>query len=426
MATANDAHDVTAPAALRRLEPLVHVLAVGVIAVGVIAQFSGPSPIDVGQPADPSTAFDAAYLARARAYRYPLYAAAAAVVVLRLAVPAFFVFTGRGRAAAARLVERGGGQQRPARAAALVVTSLVVVTDLVLLPVEFWAGYVHDGRFGLRSQGLGGWLYDWAVLHLPVWLGVALATLLGYWIARRLPRVWAPVCGIGAGLVSGLLVFVSPFVLEPLLYRFTPLPQGPVRTEIERVLDRAGEDVDAILVADASRRSVRQNAYVSGFGASERVVLYDTLVEEREPAETAVILAHELAHKRNGDVVRYLLLSVAGGGIAAYLLWLLLRERTGLGLQRSPADPAAAAVVFLAVVVMTIVAMPVQAAISRRVEAVADGGSLEYTADPVTFAQMHRALARTNLSDPLPPALVTWYWGTHPPTMARLALARHW
>ncbi len=302
----------------------------------------------------------------------------------------------------------------------------MVATDVVLLPLEFWAGYIHDGRFGLRSQGLAGWTYDWLVLHVPVWLGVAAATAAAYCVARRWPRLWAPVGGIGVGLVTAVLVFVSPFVLEPLLYRFTPLPQGPVRTEVERVLARAAEDVSAILVADASRRSPRQNAYVSGFGASERVVLYDTLVGERPPDEVGMVLAHELAHKRNNDVVRFALLAMAGGGVAAYLVWAVVRYRTRRGAQPDEADPHAAAVVLLTVVLLAVVAMPVQSYFSRRVEAAADLGSLQFTNDPETFARMQVALARTNLSNPLPPTAVWWYWGTHPSTMARIGMARWW
>jgi STE24 endopeptidase len=307
-----------------------------------------------------------------------------------------------------------------------VVTAAVLTPDLLLLPLVFWAGYVHDGAYGLRTQGFGGWFYDWGVYHLPVWLGVGALTLVGYRTAVWWPRLWAPLAGIGAGLIAGLLAFVSPLVLEPLTFRFEPLPPGPVREVVEEVLAAAGEQVNAIVVADASRRSTRQNAYISGLGASERVVLYDTLIDQRPPDEIGVILAHELSHQRNADVARFVLLSVAGGVTSTYALWAVLRRRTAARRQSGPADPRAAGVVFAIVVLLTTAGMPVQSLVSRRAEAAADLGSLTFTDAPEVFARMQQGLARANITEPSPPRAVTWWWGSHPSPMARITMARWW
>lgn len=420
------APDTAAPAPpAPRWHAAVHAGAALLLLAGVAAQIVRPLAPAVGPPADPASVFDTAFLDRAAAYQRRLYLALAAALLLRIAVATAVALTPWGRAAVGRVVDLVG-ESRPARGAAAVVTLTVVATDLVILPLAWWAGYVHDGNFGLRTQGLGGWFYDWLVLHVPVWLGVAAATLVGYWIVRRAPRLWAPVAGAVAGLAAGIIVFASPVVLEPLSYRFTPLEPGAVRTEVQRVLAAAGEDVDAILVADASRRSTRQNAYISGFGASERVVLFDTLIQQRTPVEVGLVLAHELAHKRNADLVRLVLLSVAGGLAATYALRVVVTRRTAAGKQRSPADPRAAAVVLLAVILLNVAATPVQSLVSRRAEEAADLGSLELTDAPDVFADMQIGLARANLGEPLPPRIVTWWWGSHPPTVARLAMARWW
>jgi STE24 endopeptidase len=414
---------VTGPSARTRW--LVHGVA-AVLAVGGLAvQFAGPVAPAISPLPATQAGFDAAYLARAEAYRTPVYVALTVAALVRIALPAGVALTPAGRRLTGRIAARVG-DQRPARGAAAVVTTVVIGTDLALFPLVFWAGFVHDGAFGLRSQGLAGWLYDWFVVRAPVWLGVAALTLAGYWLARRVPDLWAPLGGVAAGLAAGLVIFVSPLVFEPLLYDFQPLEQGPVRAEVEQLLERAGEDVDGIDVADASRRSSRQNAYISGFGASERVVLYDTLLQERTPAEIGVVVAHELAHKRNADVLRYAALSVSGSILAAYAVAAVVRHRTRRGSQRSSDDPAGAAVVLLTAVVLSAIALPVQSALSRRAEAAADFGSLQYTDSPAVFAQMQRGLTESNLHEPRPPAAVTWYWGTHPPAVARLAMARWW
>lgn len=403
----------------------MHALALALLVAGIAAQIIRPLAPDLGPAAPASTAFDAAFLARAAAYRNPLYVVAAVGIVARIGVALVLALTPLGNRIVAAIVRRVG-EHRPARAAAAVITAAVIATDLILLPLVFWAGFVHDGAFGLRTQGLGGWFYDWAVYHVPVWFGVAALALVGFRLPVWWPRLWAPLAGIGAGLVAGVLAFVTPVVLEPLSYRFEPLQPGPVRTAVEEVLAASGERVDAIVVADASRRSTRQNAYISGLGASERVVLFDTLITAREPDEVGVVLAHEIAHKRNADVARMVALSVAGGVASTYILAAVVRRRTRTGKQRAPADPRAAGVVFLTVVLLSASGMPIQSFVSRRAEAAADLGSLEFTDAPDAFARMQRGLTQANLTPPSPPAPVMWWWGTHPSPMARLTMARWW
>ena len=404
---------------------LVHGAALVLLVVGVGAQLVRPLAPDLGPAAPPQTAFDATYLALAAAYRRPLYIAAFVELLARVGAAAALALTPWGRRVVAVIVARVG-DHRPARAATVVVTTAVVAIDLLLLPLVFWAGFVHDGNYGLRAQGLAGWLSDWSVYHVPVWLGVAALTLVGYRLPVWWPRLWAPVAGIGAGLVAGVLAFASPLVLEPLMYSFDPLPEGPVRAEVERVLVGAGEEVGAVVVADASRRSSRQNAYISGLGASERVVLYDTLVADRPPDEVGMILAHEIAHKHNGDIARFVGLSLAGGIVGSYVVAAVVGRRTAAGRQSGPADPRAAGVVALTVVLLSVASMPLQSYVSRRAEAAADLKSLAFTDAPDVFARMQRGLTEVNLSHPSPPAVVTWWWGTHPPTMARLTMARWW
>ncbi|HVM19787.1 MAG TPA: M48 family metalloprotease, partial [Egibacteraceae bacterium] len=389
------------------------------------AQVWRPLAPDVGPGAAPLTVFDPAFLAEAAAYRRPLYVAAAAAVAVRLGMLAAIALSPIGRRLVRRLVD-AVGPDRPATAAAAVATGAVVAADLAVLPLALWAGYVHDGIFGLRTQGLGGWAYDWLVAHGPVWLAVAVGTAVGYRVARRIPRSWAPVGGLAVGVLGGLVVFVSPVVLEPLTYRFTPLPDGPVRTEVERVLATADARVEAVVVADASRRTTRQNAYISGLATSRRVVLYDTLVDQRRPDEVGVVVAHELAHDRHGDLPRMVALTVAGAVLTAYVLRWSLSRRIAAGRQATVTDPRGAAIVVLIIVVLTTVSAPVQSVISRRAEAAADVGSLQLGGDPDAFRRMHVALTRANLSEPRPPRLVTWWWGSHPPTMQRLALADWW
>lgn len=398
-----------------------HLLAALLVVAGVVAQIARPLAPDLG-PLPPATDwFSQAELARAAAYRQPLYLVLLVALLIRVLVPVLVALTPMGRALIRRIVERVG-ERRQVRAATVSVLVVVIVTDLLVLPLAFWAGFVHEGEWGFRTQGLGGWAYDWFVAHLPVWLGVAVLAAGGYALARRFPRGWAPIAAIGATVATAGVVLLAPLVLEPLSYRMTPLEPGPLREEVERVVARSGERVEDIVVADASRRSTKSNAYVSGFGRTRRIVLFDTLIAQRTPTEVGVVLAHELGHHRNGDHWRGVLFSGAGAVILVYALWGLTAWRTRRGEQDGVADPKAAVVVLATVAVMIVVSIPVQTLVSRRAEAAADLAALEITDDPEAYLDMNLGLARSNLANPRAPRWATWLWGTHPPTLARLGM----
>jgi STE24 endopeptidase len=403
----------------------LHGLAATVVVVGVAAEVARPLAPALGTLPPAEAFFDDAYLARAAAYRGPVYAAGVAALVVRLAVVVAVAATPIGKRATDRIIAKVG-PGRPVRAATAVVTAIVIATDLLLLPLHFWVGFVHDGAYGLRAGGLGRWLTDWVATTSPVWLGVAALTAGAYALARRLPGAWPAVAGLAAAALTVALTFAAPLVLEPLQFTTTPLPPGPVRDEVEVVLERAGRADATVVVADAGRRTTRQNAYVSGLGTTRRIVLYDTLVDQRAPAEVGQVLAHELGHAANADLLRGGLFAAAGAVALAYLLAAVATVRTRRGRQQALADPRAAAVLLAVVVVANVATVPLQAAVSRRAEAAADLAALELTKDPVAFQRLQVGLTRSNLSSPQPPAWVTALWATHPSALARLAMGEQW
>ena len=412
-----------APAARRGLLVALWLVAGAVVVAGVAAQVWRPVAPDVGTPPDPQDVFDAAHLARVHAYQTPKRAVGLAALVLQVAVPLAAVGTARGRRAVDAVARRSGGDRRPALAAAAVGVAVVAATELVLLPLAWWSGFVHDGAYGLRTQGLAGWFADRALALAPVLLLTGAGLAAASWVVRRLPRLWPPVVGLGAAAVAAAVVALSPLVIEPLRFDFTPLPDGAVRDTVTALLDRADVEVDALLVADASRRTTRQNAYVSGLGGTRRVVLYDTLLAGRTPREVGAVFAHELAHDLHRDVARGTALGAAGTVVAAAVVAAVLRRLVARGRLRGEADPRGAAVVVAVVVVLATLTLPLQQAVSRRAEAAADATALRLSADPDAMADLVVGLARANLTDPAPPAWVRLLWSSHPAPVERLARA---
>ena len=392
------------------------------VIAGLWAQVARPVAAALPGVPSPTRWFDAEQLQRVRSYHSPRYVVAAGVLLVDLAVPLLAALTAPGRRAVAALVS-AVGQRRRALAAAAIALAIVVGTDLLTLPAAFWSGFVHEHSFGLSTQGAGGWLGDWLKRSAPRWLAAAFLAGAGYRLLRAAPRLWPLLAGLLAAVLSAIVVFASPLVLEPLRHSTAVLEEEPLRSEIEALAARSGIAAERVLVADASRRTTRENAYVSGLGQSRRVVLYDNLLESRPTEQVLMVVAHELGHERNADLARGTLTGSAGVVAACLLLGLVVRWRVATGRQPEPDDSRAAPVLVAVVVLLSVLSMPVQSALSRRAEAAADQVALDLNGSPETFIEMQRGLAISNLSDPAPPGWVRLVWATHPSTAERLARA---
>lgn len=396
---------------------------VTVLGAGVVAQVFRPLAPDLGAVPDPTRWFAPRLLDHIAAYRGPLRVAGVLAQVVDVAVPLAIAATAAGRGFVRRIVA-SVGPTRPVRAAVAVVIVVVTLTGLVQLPLGFWA-HRHAVAFGLSSQSVAGWMGDWAIARGVELLVVTVLALMGWAILHRWPRRWYLIAAPAGVVLVALSVLLSPLLIEPLLYDLRPLPPGETRRELEAVLAADGRSQAPLLVADASRRTTAQNAYVSGLWGTRRVVLYDTLLE-RPPEQVAQVLAHELAHERNHDLARGVLAGAAGWVVLCGVLAVWLRSAAAGGRSSTPDDPRGAGALVAVIAVVVTLATPVTAWSSRRAEAAADLGALELTADPATFCAMQRGLVARNLSDPAPPTWQRlWSW-SHPPAASRLALAEHW
>jgi STE24 endopeptidase len=236
--------------------------------------------------------------------------------------------------------------------------------------------------------------------------------------------MWFAWAGAGAAALTVVGSFLYPVLLEPVFNEFEPLPDGSLRNSVFELADKEGVAIDDVLVADASRRTTTLNAYVSGFGSTRRVVVYDNLVNDLPPSEARVVVAHELAHAKHSDVVLGTSLGALGAVLGVSLLALALdsrraRKRADVA---GAGDPAAVPLVLALAAVAMLVASPVQNAISRAIEVRADRDSLIATGESDTFVSMQRELALASLNDPTPPFWSHFWFGSHPTVLQRAGL----
>ncbi|MBV2156419.1 M48 family metalloprotease [Kitasatospora sp. SUK 42] len=305
--------------------------------------------------------------------------------------------------------------------------ALVVLGQALRLPFGAGARSVR-ARYGLVTQGWAGWAVDAArslgltlVLVLP--LGLGLFALTG-WSPRHW---WLPAAG-AAALLTVALSFLHPLLIEPVFNRFTPMPPGELRTALMALAERDGVRVRDVLVADASRRTTALNAYVSGLGATRRIVAYDTLLSTAAPREVELVVAHELGHVKHRDVPVGTALGAVGAAVAVAVLGLLSTWRPLLDVAGASdaADPRALPLLAALAALLGALSGPAQCAVSRRIEARADRHALELTGDPEQFVAMQRRLALANVSDVDPPRVLELLFATHPSATRRIAAARAW
>jgi STE24 endopeptidase len=303
--------------------------------------------------------------------------------------------------------------------------AVVLVVEIVTLPFSAWRHTVVV-RYGISTQSWGGWAVD-LLKSYAVGAVIGGLTLLGFYaVVHFAPRWWWAIGALGAAGLVVLLSFVLPVLVEPVFNKFTPMADGPLRTELIALAARDGVPVRDVLVADASRRTRAVNAYVSGLGPTRRIVVYDTMLTEATPDEVVSVVAHELGHAKDNDVLTGTIIGALGTAAAVIALFLLgawggLLRLAGVG---SIGEPRGIGLLIAVATLAGLVSGPAQAFVSRRIEARADEHALVLTGDPATFEAMQRRLGTVNLSDPDPPAWEYVLSASHPSTVERMAAAR--
>ncbi len=297
------------------------------------------------------------------------------------------------------------------------------VSSLLGLPLAILRTFGTEARFGFNRTTPGRFALDrvkgWA---LSLLLGVPLLAGL-LWLMRQ-PGPWWFWAWLGLMALMFVMMDLYPRVIAPMFNRFTPL-DGPLRTRVERLLERCGFQASGLFVMDASRRSAHGNAYFSGLGRTKRIVLFDTLIASNPEDELEAVLAPELGHFKLNHILLGLLQSAAVTFIGLFCVGWLLRQPwllPGFGIAHR--DDALALVVGLLVVQMAGPLLGIAANwVSRRHEYQADDFARRLVgAEPMAGALMRlsRDNASTLTTDPLY-ALVNF---SHPPVPLRVARLR--
>jgi STE24 endopeptidase len=319
--------------------------------------------------------------------------------------------------------------------ALIFVPAFLLSFDALLLPVDALGQWVQR-RFDQSLQGWGSWLWDHAKSDLLAAVaGVFLVWLVSA-IIRRSPRHWWFYGWLGAVPVLVFSSFLNPVLIDPLFYRYTPLADShpDLAKQIELVVARSGQWIpeDRIFLMNASQTTKALNAYVTGLGASLRVVIWDTTLARMTSSEILYVFGHELGHYVLGHRIQSTVFSMAmlllcsWAGFHAFH-WMLRRYGTAWEL-RAVDDWAALPLAFLLLYLLNTASAPAQNAFERHLEHEADQYGLEIVHGIVPNSSQSavaalQILGDVDLSDPAPSPLVKAWFYNHPPLEERIRFA---
>ena len=306
-----------------------------------------------------------------------------------------------------------------------LLLSLFFIQGAVSLPLALYRTFVVESRFGFNRMTLALFFADLAKqVAVALVLGVPLL-LAVLWLMGRMGEHWWLYVWVVVTLFSiGLQLIIPPFIL-PLFNKFTPITEGELAQRIEALLARCGFKSSGLFKMDGSKRSSHGNAFFTGFGATKRIVLFDTLVDRLQPSEVEAVLAHELGHYKLHHIVKGMAISWAFSFALMLALGLLagqpwFYQGLGMGTQTM----AAALLLFMLVVPEFLYFLqPLLSLFSRSNEYEAD----RYAAQYANAGQLVTALVKLyndNSATLTPDPLHSAYYDSHPPAAMRIARLR--
>ena len=319
-------------------------------------------------------------------------------------------------------------RRRPALAVAAVIAVASIAEFVLTLPWSSYAEWWRETRYGLTSQGYGGWLGEQAITLVINAVMVMIVMQLVYLLIRRAPRTWWLWSG---GVVSVFFVFVlvvSPILIEPLFNSYKPAPPGPIRDAIVQMAKANGVPSGKIVIYDGSKQSNRYTANVSGLFGTARIAMSDVMFKQNaDLAEVKAVVGHEMGHYVEGHALRM----AAEFGVLAFIAFFLVDRLyphvlrlTGATRVGPISDPAGYPVISMTLSVLVLLGTPILSSITRIGEAQADAYSMVHVNEPDGMA---RALVKTiEYRAATPGRLEEMLLYDHPSVGSRVRKAMDW
>lgn len=304
----------------------------------------------------------------------------------------------------------------------LIITS--ILSYLVSLPLSYYESFAREHAYGLSNQTFGKWFGDSLKGMLVDMIISVLLVWIPYLLLKKAPKRWWLYTGLGVIPIIIFFMMVSPIWIAPLFNKFGPMHDKALETHILSLADRANIEGARVFEVNKSVDTETVNAYVTGFGQTKRIVLWDTILRKLNGNQVLFVMGHEMGHYvlhhiRDIIIVTSLLTILGLWFVHRTSGYLIRRYRDRFGFDRL-SDIASLPLLLLLFSVLMFVITPVMTAFSRHHEHEADRFGLEITHDNYSAATAFVKLQQENLGNPRPGWLYKLWRSDHPPIGERV------
>jgi STE24 endopeptidase len=303
---------------------------------------------------------------------------------------------------------------------------LSYANTVISIPFSLFVTFKIENKFGFNVMTPKLWLTDFmkSIALSTVLTGILLS--IGLWLIQSSPDFWW-IWVWGFFLIFSLLMmYISPYVIEPLFNKFTPIEEPELEDRIKNLMQKADIRVSRVFKMDASKRSKHTNAYFSGIGKVKRIILYDTLLEKMNHDEILAVLSHEAGHWKKKHILKMIIAAEIVSFIGIYISFRILQTDFLADLFQIQKATFYAKLVLLGFIggILSFPFTPLGSYVSRRFERQADKFAYDLTENREAMASALIKLSRDNLSNLHPHPLYAAFYYSHPPVVQRVRYIR--
>jgi STE24 endopeptidase len=290
------------------------------------------------------------------------------------------------------------------------------------IPFSVYSAFRIEKKYGFNTMTPKLWIADFLKSLLLSTIVTGIIVVIGLWFIQASPNywwIWLWCFFLGFSL---FLMYISPYVIEPLFNKFMPIDEPGLEERIRILMQKVNITVSRIFKMDASKRSRHTNAYFSGIGKVKRIILYDTLLEKMSHNEILAVLAHEAGHWKKRHILKMIAAVECVSLIGIYLSFRILQTGLLTDLFRINQETLFAKLVILGFLggIAAFPLTPVGNVISRRFEREADRFACELTGNKEDMVSTLVKLSKDNLSNLHPHPLYASFYYSHPPVVQRI------
>ena len=304
----------------------------------------------------------------------------------------------------------------------LFLLILSYASTFLSIPFSLYSTFKIENKYGFNTTTPKLWLTDFLKSILVSTILMGIVALVGLWLIQSSPNYWW-IWVWGFFLIFSLfMMYISPYVIEPLFNKFTPIEEEGIEDKIKKLMQKVNLKVSRVFKMDASKRSRHTNAYFTGIGRVKRIILYDTLLEKMNHDEILSVLAHEAGHWKKKHVLKMIIVLELISLIGIYISFRILQTDLLTALFQIKQGTFFAKVIILGFIggIISFPFIPLSNYVSRRFEREADRFACELTGNSESMASALIKLSKDNLSNLHPHPFYAAFYYSHPPIVQRI------